>query len=188
MASFLRNLQIVENCWFEKESVKVRKLGFFRLWGLWIALCLFLVVVVPPLITWQVTSPKAYGRGISVTGQFMSAEIGGTITGPGVDPRDHARTRYSLVVSEDEFNRFGEYDDLLAQTYRGSGDGQVPTVLFQTTGIWCGELPPSGVAVKIKSPTGFTRRVSITDLETGRIYKPEKDEGQASCLFSPFIP
>jgi len=42
---------------------------------------------------------------------------------------------------------------------------------YESSGPWIGPLPPFETLVKVVSPTGYAKDVTITDLSTGQIYR-----------------
>lgn len=139
------------------------------------------IVVLP----WLATRPDAYSKGVRATGRLVDVSGGGWLEGPGVNSRDHVRTQFTLEVGAEEMRRFDrDHPEALGGTYSQEGSDYA---YFETTGLWCGPLPPEGAMVEVRSTSGYTRGVKITD-EAGRVYRSEKDRRQSDCLKHPFVP
>ena len=107
-----------------------------------------------------------------IQGQFDSAYHGGGRVGGG---DKYARWAFVVLIPPEEHFRIEAENEAkggwwaVSTSYDSSWE--MAHAKAQSRGPWCGELPPQGTPVRIKSPTGHTRHVSITDLNTGRIYK-----------------
>ncbi len=151
----------------------------FGAWYLvYLAILLMAIVVLPPLLTYVFSRPEASShKGLEVTGLFQGIEYSGGSFGPGINEEEHNRYRYIFIVDEAEFDRLTAINEYLT---RVSEDQLLASV--ESTGNWCGELPPVGTPVHIENPTGFTRRVKITDLETGQTYR-----SKGTCLRPKYL-
>lgn len=87
---------------------------------------------------------------------------------------------FELIMTKDEANRV---DTLYTTWLRKSGPTDVvdrPGYVHygrESTGNWCGPLPPPGTRVLVNSPTGYTKDVIIRDMETGKKY-----QSQGTCV------
>lgn len=100
-----------------------------------------------------------------MTGKFVTAEPSGSI--------GNIKTWvFAIETSQQEVDRL---NTIYSYGDRSQMGPMKDTGLFHydrySKGEWCAELPPSGHNVRIKSPTGYTREVTIRDLDTNRTYR-----------------
>ncbi len=119
--------------------------------------------------------PEPFDKGAIITGWFQKAYYGGGLSGPDIG-EEHNKWKFEFIVTDEEAA------SQQAQGQQIHGAQEEPRVTIVSTGNWCNELPAEGTLVRLENPTGFTSRVTITDLETGRVYRSE-----GRCLRPTFI-
>jgi hypothetical protein len=117
-------------------------------------------------------SPESSGK-FEMTGIFVSAEYSGSLRVGGGE--EYNTTSFSMILTTDEYERVDrKYDEWSRKSGPGySEDLPEGSVYYgrESTGNWCGELPEPGTRVRVSSPSGYTNRVTITDLDSGEVYK-----------------
>lgn len=121
---------------------------------------------------WDHEQPKSSGK-FEMTGKFVEAEYSGTLYYERGE--EHNTWSYVLALTEDEYTRV---DTTYTQWLRKSGPMNVkdqPGYVYygrESTGNWCGgAMPERGSLIHIDSPSGYTRDVTITELDTGKVYR-----------------
>jgi len=116
-------------------------------------------------------------RPFTFTGKFSEAYWGGNDFSPSADQFNF--WKFQVYLSPEEAIRVTKvYTD--PYKYQVSGPTNWPNFPpnqyeQETRGNWCGNLPAKGTPVRIESPTGFTRDITITDLASGQIYRSGSD-------------
>jgi len=127
-------------------------------------------------LSWEAVHPRSSGR-FEMTGEFQRLETGGSLhvgAGPAVNTVD-----WNLILNESEANRVQKYKDYGPSYSTPWPVDNRPGFFWyghHSTGDWCGPLPSEGDEVIIKSPTGYTKSVTIEDLNTGEIYRSNCDQ------------
>ncbi len=145
--------------------------GYMSRLGKGVFFVLMLYVVARVIISCgAMNSPESSGK-FEMTGRFMSAKYSGS---QWLEQRsENFNTwEFTLLLEEAEYQRVdGTYTDWTG--WKSGPVFQEDGVVYarQSTGNWCGNLPPQGALVHVNSPSGYTRDVVITLLETGEKFQ-----------------
>lgn len=112
------------------------------------------------------SGPPSSGK-FETTGEFVSARYSGSL-GEGMGEK-YNTTGFLVLVTPEEFERVEKvYTDW--QSKSSQVVDNAIRMQRNSTGNWCGPLPEEGRRVKISSPTGYTKDVVITDLQTNETF------------------
>lgn len=114
--------------------------------------------------------PETSGR-FDMTGQFVRIRVTGSLRSGGGPAWN--TTSFMVIATDQEARRVdSKYDYWQRKSLPFPVEGH-PGYMYigrEATGNWCGPLPEPGTLVRIRS-FGYVRTVSITDLETGQVYR-----------------
>lgn len=144
--------------------------------GVWLILLVLVITLGGSIVRHKLETDNYWksSGSFEMTGEFQKAGYSGTLC-VGCGP-DWNTTMYYLVVTTDERERVDrEYPHFWRKAGVNPVKGQPGYVTYgrESTGNWCGEQPPQGALVWVKSPSGYTQDVTITEIETSKIYKSQ---------------